>query len=571
MGLTDQLDQKWLKASVLGCLWASSEIVLGSFLHNLRVPFSGNILTAIGLILLISISHLWKEKGLFWRSGLVCALMKTVSPSAVIFGPMLAILSEAILLELSTRIFGRTWAGFIIGGILAMSWNLFHRIANLIIVYGLNIVDLYTNLVQYAQKQLHIEGDITWKPIFFLWIFYFTAGLLASMAGIYIGRKAVRQPVTAKGISSKKILKGQSEMKGQPFYWSILWLMFNISGMVAVLFLMNKTGWKTWMPASMVLLFVWGYRYHRALRPLKKPKFWIFFGLITMLSSYLFVRLQHSTGGWMTGLMAGLQMNFRAAVMIVGFSAIGTELYNPLIRKFFERTYFRQLPLALEVAFYTLPEAIAKLPAARDIIKSPVSVIHQLIAHADYFLEKVTIRFREKPFLIILTGGIGEGKTTFLYEIAENLIKEGIQTGGIISPAVVENGKSKGYDIINVTTGLRIPLSRIGDATGVLKVGPYIFSESGLDFGKEALSEENNVTSKIILVDEVGPWELEGQGWAESINELLLKTRIPMIWVVRETIADQVIDEWNLTDYKVFRVKESSVDLIVEFVRNKLK
>jgi hypothetical protein len=214
---TDQLDQKWLKAAVLGCLWASSEIVLGSFLHNLRVPFSGNILTAIGLMLLISVSHLWKEKGLFWRAGLVCALMKTVSPSALIFGPMIAILSEAFLLEISTRIFGKTWAGFIIGGILAMSWNLFHRIANMIIVYGFNIVDLYTNIVQYAQKQLHIQGDITWNPILILWIFYFLAGLLASIAGIYIGRRAIRLPVIIDGAGSGRSQQGQTGMKGKHF------------------------------------------------------------------------------------------------------------------------------------------------------------------------------------------------------------------------------------------------------------------------------------------------------------------------------------------------------------------
>ena len=87
-------------ASIIGTIWAASEIVLGSFLHNLKVPFSGNILTAIGIIILISVSYIWKEKGLFWRAGLICAIMKTMSPSAVIFGPMIAIFSEAMLLEI---------------------------------------------------------------------------------------------------------------------------------------------------------------------------------------------------------------------------------------------------------------------------------------------------------------------------------------------------------------------------------------------------------------------------------------------------------------------------------------
>ena len=39
-----EIDEKWIKASIIGTIWAASEIVLGSFLHNLKVPFSGNIL-----------------------------------------------------------------------------------------------------------------------------------------------------------------------------------------------------------------------------------------------------------------------------------------------------------------------------------------------------------------------------------------------------------------------------------------------------------------------------------------------------------------------------------------------
>jgi hypothetical protein len=127
------LSEKWIKASIVGTIWAASEIVLGSFLHNLKVPFSGNILTAIGIVILISVSYIWTEKGLFWRAGLICAIMKTMSPSAIIFGPMIAIFSEAVLLEISVRLLGKTFAGNILGGMLAMSWNLFQRIMNFII------------------------------------------------------------------------------------------------------------------------------------------------------------------------------------------------------------------------------------------------------------------------------------------------------------------------------------------------------------------------------------------------------------------------------------------------------
>ena len=191
------LSEKWIKASIAGTIWAASEIVLGSFLHNLKVPFSGNILTAIGIIILISISYMWTDKGLFWRAGLICALMKTMSPSTVIFGPMLAIFTEAVLLEVSVRLLGRTIAGYVIGSMMAMSWNLVQKILNYIIFYGSNIIEVYTNLLKLAQKQLDIQTDIVWLPIIILLIVYALFGVLAAVMGIKVGRKMIKQPFSA--------------------------------------------------------------------------------------------------------------------------------------------------------------------------------------------------------------------------------------------------------------------------------------------------------------------------------------------------------------------------------------
>ena len=192
--IKSELSEKWIKASIAGTIWAASEIVLGSFLHNLNVPFCGDILTAIGLIILISISYRWKEKGLFWRAGLICAIMKTMSPSAVIFGPMIAIFSESLLLEFFVRSFGRTIPGYILGSIAAMTWNLFQKIANYIIFYGAGIVEVYTNLLHMAQKQFHLHTDLVWLPIIILRVADLMFGLLAGIVGIKVGRRAIVEP-----------------------------------------------------------------------------------------------------------------------------------------------------------------------------------------------------------------------------------------------------------------------------------------------------------------------------------------------------------------------------------------
>lgn len=188
------LSEKWIRASIIGTIWAAAEIVLGSFLHNLRVPFSGNLLTAIALVILIAVSYRWRQNGLYWRAGLICALMKAMSPSAIIFGPMIAIIMESVLLEISVRLLGRTYLGFIIGSMLAMSWNLFQKVFNMVIFYGGNLVEIYSSITGWASKQLNLRFDAFWAPILLLLSLYALFGALTAVAGIITGRRIASLP-----------------------------------------------------------------------------------------------------------------------------------------------------------------------------------------------------------------------------------------------------------------------------------------------------------------------------------------------------------------------------------------
>lgn len=555
-----QLSITWLKAAVLGCLWASSEIVLGSFLHNLHVPFSSIFLTSIGVILIVSISYKWKDKGLIWRAGLICALMKSVSPSAVIFGPMIAIMSEAFLLEFAVRVIGRNMIGFMVGSLLAMSWNFFQKIANYLIYYGFNIVDLYASMVKFAEKQLHMHFDTVWMPIIILWIFYLFFGVLSAGIGIYIGKTASAKSIPMLSADKRRMADIKARSKTPDTNYSLWWLAFNFAGMISALLFMNYTGIAWWFNVGIVLIVIWAMRYKSALRPLMKPKFWIFFVAITMLSSFLFAKFQSDELSIADGLLVGLQMNFRAAIMIVGFSVVGKELSNPVIRNFFIRTSFRQLPLALEVAFETLPFVIANLPSVKDIFRKPVSVIRQIGAQSEYWLERVALTMKKKSNVVIITGEIGSGKTTLISAISARLKASGVLEGGILASAVYENETKTGYKIQDVATGQEMQLSHINDTEGLARVGRYFFIPEAIDFGRAALSAERNRNSQIVLIDEIGAWELQGQGWAGSLNELIINCNMPLIITVRKSFLELVIENWMFQNPLVIEAKDAQMD-----------
>jgi nucleoside-triphosphatase THEP1 len=560
---SSKINQKWLKASVLGCLWASSEIVLGSFLHNLRIPFSGSILTAIGIILLISVSYIWDERGLFWRSGLVCALMKAISPSAIIWGPMIAIFSEAILMEFSVRILGRNILGFAIAGMLAMSWNLFHKILNYIVLYGFNIVELFKDLTKYALKQLNIQTQNIWLPVLVLLIVFMFFGLLAAIAGIYIGKKVKNNPHQIEGISFKKVAEIQKKKEVVKFGYSIGWLIADILGMIAFLLVINVSGWIYWTIFGGSLITIWTIRYHKALKSLQKPKFWISFVVITMLTSFLFSKLQNMENGIYDGMLIGLEMNFRAAIMIIGFTVIGKEFSNPRIGQFLRKTTFRQLFLSLEVAFETLPFVVANLPSFKDIFRRPISIIYQLISQAEFWLEKLTIRLAEKPQIFIITGNTGDGKSTLMQKVIKDLKSKNFKISGFVSPSVTIENQRIGYDLFDLNSNANSELSRIHEMSNSVKIGKFYFQKSGVEFGKNALTIESTNNSQLICIDEVGPWEVDNKGWASSINNLLLNSKTPMIWIVRESLVEEVLENWNLQKHIIFNVNDQNIELLM--------
>jgi nucleoside-triphosphatase THEP1 len=559
-----ELNEKWIKASIIGTIWAASEIVLGSFLHNLRIPFSSNILTGIGIIVLISISFKWTEKGLFWRAGLICALMKTISPSAVIFGPMIAIFSQAMLLEVFTRLFGRNIFGYFLGAMFAMLWNLFHVIMNYIIYYGFNIVNIYSGLLKYAQKQLNFHFDLVWFPIIFLAVIYASLGLAAAVIGIKVGKKLLTQHPDNILYQTKRNNTNLNVNK-PTFNYSIRWLLLDIAFIITAFILLNNQSWIVWSGSISAIAIIWIWRYKRALRQLSRPRFWIYFIIITMVTAFVFNKIQSQD--FVNGLLTGIQMNFRSLIVILGFSVLGTELYNPKIRNFFSKTYFKQLPLALELSFESLPLIIATVPDLKEVFRKPVSVIYQIISQIEFRLTELKNKLNRKIFII--TGAIGQGKTTQVIKIVDSLLKKEISISGIFAPRIMENGVTIGYDIVDIETNIREPFLRDNADTGLPKIGKYTIFPKGLEKGINVLNKSAVDKPHIVVIDEVGKLELNNQGWSTNITELVNGHSI-MLLAVRDSFTEQVIEKWNLKHYSVFTVSDNLHEEVSEIISNHL-
>jgi nucleoside-triphosphatase THEP1 len=559
----NNLSDKWTKASVVGTIWAASEIVFGSFLHNLRVPFCGNILTAIGIIILISIAYLWKENGIFWRAGLICALMKTMSPSAVIFGPMIAIFTEALLLEITVFVFGRNYAGFILGSVLAMSWNLVQKILSYILFYGFDIVKVYTGLVKIAEKQIGYHFDLLWTPILLLLILYALFGVISAILGIKTGKAILKKSVSESFSEAEKI--NVIKPKQSEIEHSLIWLAANILMMLGGLIILKLTDWFIWIPYVAIIATIWIFRYHRALKKISNPKFWIIFVLITLLTVFVFSQFDKTENSLIKGLIAGIQMNFRAVLMILGFSVLAVELFNPAVRKFFGRTSFKQLPVALELSFESLPMFISAIPDFKTVVKSPVNIFSAVIIKAQKRLEELNRLQTEENTIFIVSGKKGEGKTSFIKDLIVYFKEKKISVGGILSEKQLQNDECLGYEIVDIENEEKVQFLLIGDIPNCNKIMKFSIINEGLEFGNKTLQEAFS-TKDIIIIDEVGLLELQDGGWSQILLKVNESRNKIFVITARDIFVAELIAKYNWKQAQIVQIdKVRSEDFVKQF------
>ena len=561
------LNPVWAKAALLGSMWGSIEIILGSFLHNLRVPFTGTILSAIGVALLVGGHSLWQEKGLIWRAGVVCALMKSISPSAVIIGPMVGILTEAIVLEVFVRISRGASIGIVIGSGIAVCLPFVQTIVSLLIAYGLNIAILYVEAYRLAIKSLGIQSLNPFEALGLFLALNALFGFCAAFLGIAIGRNAAANTPALSPLTVRAAAFSLQPVSASQRF-SISMLIANIVVIPLMLLAIGSISlpWASGLAGAYIVFMVT--RYPGSWKRFSKPRIWIGLIVVTVLAGLLLGEITSKQSGWTWGgILIGLQMSLRAVFMVVAFNVVSIELRNPKIIDWVLRRGFGQLATAMEVAFDTLPTLIASLGEQRNVLRHPVTSLSGLLLVAKQRLTELDLQESLLKNIFIVTGDIASGKTSLLAALAEEFRQRQRSVRGILSPVVRMDSMRIGYDVMNIQTGERVPLCR-NDPDGVgIAIGEWIFRDDGIRFGNVSLDPSSLIASDLVIVDEVGPLELENKVWATSLDRLVGSSPCPIILTVREHLIERVQNRWSFIPQFVWKTEVgNSAELLKEIM-----
>lgn len=581
----------WLKAAVLGSLWASVEIILGSFLHNLRVPFSGSTLAFMAVWLLIAFSQHWKDKGLIWRAGLIAALMKSLSPSAVILGPMIGIFTEALLIDITIRLLGRNLVACIIGGALAVLSALMHKVVNLLILYGFDLLKVLHAMFEFSQQVLNLEHIGLQEAFFALVAIYATAGIVAALLGYFSGMRIKRKNIAFDNdtenrhknehgfinLKKKEVGSLSSKKTSELFdyttaekYASPL-LFANLFALVGGLFLISRSHMLVAAVFSAAYIGFCFFRYRRAVMRMRKLSFWLPFILITLAAALLLEGMDKGLSFSIDGLIIGIRMNVRAFVVLTGFTAISTEMKNPAIKMILYKKGFENLYQALNLSFGALPGIIAFISERNGKQGLRRFSLKQVLAAAEQLLATFKKENAQKMPVIIITGAIGQGKTTFTKQVIKLLNNKKVSITGFLSLGKQQDGQRVGFDLYSLLDQSLTPLCTTEKLPGRPHFGRYYFHDEGLQKGNEILEPDVVKNFNLLVVDEVGPLEINNSGWAKGIENVLNNAQVLQCWVVRKSLVQQIARKWDIGTAYVFDISEDSEEEVVKCIGMLLK
>lgn len=139
------------------------------------------------------------------------------------------------------------------------------------------------------------------------------------------------------------------------------------------------------------------------------------------------------------------------------------------------------------------------------------------------------------------------------------LFRQAPAADGILSEKLFDQGHFIGYRITHPRGGEAMELALLskayhGQFEEAGRLGPYVFSAEAFRFGTEILDRAiANPAVQAVFLDEAGPLELKGQGFAGVLPALLRSGRELYI-AVRTGCLEEFLREFGIREYQLIQV-----------------
>jgi len=166
--------------AVFGVLWGIVEISLGTVLKSLRVPLSGAVLGAIGLGIALIGRLFVPRRGSTLFIGVIACLLKLFSLGGVVIGPMIGILSEAVIAELVLSLSGKPRRlAFILAGGLGVAWTFTQPFVTNPLLFGRSLMTTWVTMLEQGGRLLGLGSEAALVIVLAMLAIHLAFGALA--------------------------------------------------------------------------------------------------------------------------------------------------------------------------------------------------------------------------------------------------------------------------------------------------------------------------------------------------------------------------------------------------------
>ena len=158
--------------------------------------------------------------------------------------------------------------------------------------------------------------------------------------------------------------------------------------------------------------------------------------------------------------------------------------------------------------------------------------------------------------VLVLTGPVHSGKTTFLKGAAASWGLAGFSVGGFLNETCLAGGKVRGYDLFDLRERTSVPFLRTEGGPDRQRVGGFSLVPGGLERAESILDRDRD--AHILVVDEIGPLELSGRGLWPALSAALSAGAI-CLCVVRTSVLEGFLAKIGEGKIDVFRHGDTDV------------
>lgn len=154
--------------------------------------------------------------------------------------------------------------------------------------------------------------------------------------------------------------------------------------------------------------------------------------------------------------------------------------------------------------------------------------------------------------IFVLTGPVQGGKTTLLTEKIGLLREKGVKVLGFLCPGSFSEGLRSAFSLVDIETGRQVPMGDSNEQKDWVKFRRFYFNPEAFVQGELWIKRDLERKPDLLVIDEVGPMELESHGWSKSLDTLAQKSSVTQLWIVRQQIVQEVLRKWNIPDNHVY-------------------